>query len=104
MPRGRGLPLPVTRRISRQLRQLLVVLLQKVENVFHRGTTSICETVEAHIASIIVSLDREQRDRLLLQEEGDTLQIFLDESERFDRKTFKLLWVFKGILNTFIES
>jgi len=76
-----------------------LVLQQKVEAIFHQGATSICEAVEVQIASTIVSLDREERDRLLLQEEGDVVQIYLDESERF-----KVQWVSKGIFDNLDKS
>ena len=96
MPRGSLHP-PATRRVTRRLRQLLLVLQQKVEAIFHQGATSICEAVEVQIASTIVSLDREERDRVLLQEEGDIVQIYLDESERSDNHTIK----FNGFLRAF---
>ena len=85
----RELPRPATRHISRRLRQLLLVLQQKIENIFHQSTTTLCEAVEVQIASAIVSLDREERDRLLLPEE-DVVEIFLNESER---QINKFSWV-----------
>ena len=94
----RELPRPATRHISRRLRQLLLVLQQKIENIFHQSTTSLCEAVEVQIASTIVSLDREERDRLLLPEEGDVVQIFLDESERSDDTSSR----FDGFLKAFM--
>ena len=103
MPRGSLHP-PATRRVTRCLRQLLLVLQQKVEAIFHQGATSICEAVEVQIASTIVSLDREERDRLLLQEEGDVVQIYLDESERSDNHTIEIQWVSKGIFDTLDKS
>ena len=85
----RELSRPATRRVSRRLRQLLLVLQQKIENIFHRSVFQLCEAAEIQVASAIVSLDREERDRLLLPEE-DVVEIFLNESER---QINKLSWV-----------
>ena len=85
----RELSRPATRRVSRRLRQLLLVLQQKIENIFHRSVFQLCEAAETQVASAIISLDREERDRLLLPEE-DVVEIFLNESER---QINKLSWV-----------
>ena len=96
MPRGR-LPISASRLVSRRLRQLLLALQQKVEAIFHQGATTLCEAIEVSIASAIVNLDREERDRLLLPEEEDVVDLFIDESERSIKHTSQ----FHGFLRAF---
>ena len=81
MPRDQLQPV-ATRLVSRRLRQLLVSLLQRIERVFHQGATTLCESVEASIASALVTIDREQRDRVVLPEEEDVVLVNIAEAER----------------------
>ena len=81
MPREHLQPVPA-RLVTRRLRQLLVSLLQRIERVFHQGATTLCESVEVAIASALITIDREQRDRVVLPDEEDVVHVNIEETER----------------------
>ena len=86
MPRDHLQPVD-TRLVSRRLRQLLVSLLQSIERVFHQGATTLCESAEVSFASALVTIDREQRDRVVLPDEEDVVHVNIAEAERSEAAT-----------------